>query len=87
MPDGHLRVALAINLDERGLLRCTKIEGTALRNSVLKTCLTEETFSVSFQFFRMSPRRGHNCVTNKRGHTQGFAFRLSRGCYKRKEHR
>jgi hypothetical protein len=32
-------------------------------------------------FFHMSPRRGHNYVTNKSGHTLGFAFCLSGGRY------
>jgi hypothetical protein len=37
-------------------------------------------FSVSFQFFRMSPRRGHYTEANKRGHVQDFAFYSGRGC-------
>ena len=41
---------------------------------------TKNPFSVSFQFFRMSPRRGHQTEANKRGHVQYFAFRSGRGC-------
>src|ERR1700691_3935501 len=37
-------------------------------------------FSVSFQFFRMSPRRGQYCRANEGGDAQDFAFCLSRGC-------
>ena len=54
-----------------------------LQNSVLKLCLAEEPFSVSLQFFHMSPQRGHNYVT---GHMQDFTFCSSHGCYIRKWH-
>ena len=57
---------------------------TTLGNAVKSSVKTKNPFSVLLQFSHMSPQRGHNYLTNKRCHMQGFAFCLSDGCYIRK---